>query len=317
MLKTEDEWIDELRKIIEVHGKDVVESWCDESNKHKHKVIHILVSRNYAKAVRVAAELEFNLNVQRESDLCTPLHLAMFYRKKHVIETLVALGVDQTLKNRYGEACDEKYQNFVTSYQNIIWLDLELTAGHYDAEDGRILEVAVIVTDKDLNELDRGQWVIGGFSEEELNALKDFHQQHFRDAEDGGRFPPRPGCPGNGLFSAIVTSTVTLPQAQQELLLLLKKHCPEQSCPLGGNSIQCDREVLKTEMPDVYKYVSHQIIDVSSFAGIASRWLPNMLEQWREDSRQNANYNHRAMNDVEASIQSMRWIRSNMLAQPV
>merc|ERR1719195_1947477 len=113
----------------------------------------------------------------------------MFYKKRATIEVLKAAGADLTLKNKYGESCDAKYEAFLASAQNIIWLDLELTHGHYEGvlggaragETAHILEAAAIVTDKDLNELGRGHWVIGGFSKDQLDALPEFHQRHFRD----------------------------------------------------------------------------------------------------------------------------------------
>ena len=94
-------------------------------------------------------------------------------------------------------------------HDNIIWLDLELTHGHYEGVQGgtksgqvsEILEAAVIVTDKDLKELGRGHWVIGGFTKEQMEAFPTFHQKHFRDKSPGGEFPPLADFPGNGLFS--------------------------------------------------------------------------------------------------------------------
>mmetsp|Transcript_90916 Transcript_90916/g.161837 ORF Transcript_90916/g.161837 Transcript_90916/m.161837 type:complete len:350 (+) Transcript_90916:60-1109(+) len=305
-----------LRELVQEHGREVIEAWSDGRNKHQHKLVHIAASKNFRATIYTMAELGFNLNVQRKSDSCTPLHVAVFYKKRRVADALLQSGADPTLKNSYGEACDEKYDQLVASYQNIIWLDLELTGGFYDDGDKRILEVAAIITDKDLNELGRGQWVVGEFSEADLNGFKDFHQINFRDAEDGGKFPPLPDCPGNGLFTAIVESSLTLQQAEKELLALLKKHCPENACPIAGNSIQCDREVLKYQMPQVYKYLSHQIVDVSSFIGMAGRWLPEKVDEWKQDQKMHASYDHRALNDVDASIQSMRWIRSNLLVQP-
>lgn len=315
LCKVEDEWLASIQKLVQEHSLEAVQAWHDKGNKHQHRLIHLAVAKNFAGVVELLKELGFDINVPRASDQCTPLHLAMWYRKPKMIKTLVKLGADLTLKNAHGEACDTKYEQWTSSFQNIIWLDLELTCGHYEPEDGRILEAAVIVTDKDLNELGRGHWVIGGFSEEELKALPEFHQRNFRDAQEGGRFPPLTGCKGNGLFTGMMESTTTLEQATKEVLKLLQLHCPEQACPIAGNSVQCDREVLKVQMPAVYRYLSHQIIDVSTFIGIASRWLPEKYDTHREDSAKNSNYNHRATQDVEASIQSMRWVRSNLLAQ--
>merc|ERR1712129_8781 len=196
---------------------------------------------------------------------------------------------------------------------NLIFLDLELTAGHYDfAAVPQVLEVAAVVTDQDLRELGRGSWVVGGFSREELDGLGFFHQEHFRDPCPGGTFPPLPdfGSGGNGLFSEVVASTMTREQVEDALLGLLHAHCPPGACPLVGYSVQCDREVIKVEMPRLYRYVSHQIVDVTGFFRLARICLPNKVREW--DRRDNSRYDHRAIHDVEESIAALRWIRKDV-----
>jgi len=279
-------------------------------------LIHFAVSKNYADVVKqMVSKHGFDVNTPRDGDLCTPMHLAMWSKKGDVIETLSGLGADLTLKNIYGEACDNDYAAFIDSKNNIIWLDLELTHAPRRVDVGEILEAAVIVTDKDLKELGRGQWVISGFTKDQLLGLEDFHQRTYADEGPGGEFPPLEGSPGNGLFSDVIASQTTLEAAQAEILELVKQHCPEQACPIAGNSIQCDKEVLKVHMPDVYDFLSHQILDVSTVVGFMSRWLPEKEAEWRMDQQSHASYDHRALHDTESSIQSMRWARSNVFVQ--
>ena len=138
--------------------------------------------RSYPLALKDMAKMGFHLNVQRDSDKCTPLHLAIYYKKSASMDALKELGVDYTLQNSYGESCDDKCHKLADSKSKIIFLDLELTsvpAIGLDGEGGRILEVVIIITDKDLKELGRGSWVVNGSSAEELNGLKDFHQRTF------------------------------------------------------------------------------------------------------------------------------------------
>ena len=61
---------------------------------------------------------------------------------------------------------------------------------------------------------------------------------------------------------------------------------------------------------------NHRIIDVSTFTGVMERWLPSSLAAWKSDQEKEANYNHRALNDVESSIQTMHWVRQHLLVQP-
>jgi len=192
---------------------------------------------------------------------------------------------------------------------NIIFLDLELTAGFYDFDaEPRVLEAAIVVTDADLREKARGTWVIGDFTRADLEGLSEFHQAHFRDAVPGGRFPPRLhlGSQGNGLFSDVLDSQLTRRQVEAAMLNLIRKHCPPGACPLAGYSVQCDREVLRVEMPRLYRHLSHQIVDVSGFFRLARLRVPEKIKLFE---RRISSYNHRALNDAEDSIEALRWIQ--------
>lgn len=99
------------------------------------------------------------------------------------------------------------------------------------------------------------------------------------------------------------------------LLELLKKHCPEKSCPLAGSSIHVDREVVRLRMPSVFNHLHYRIIDVSSFYEVVQRWLTpeRWIEQERyienvmnEKYRNNAGKTHRAIYDVERSIELLK-----------
>lgn len=194
---------------------------------------------------------------------------------------------------------------------NLIFIDLELTAGFYEFDQKpSILEAAVIVTDKNLSELQRGHWVLGGFSRQELESLGEFHKANFRDAGPGGMFPPLNGYKGNGLFADVMASSLTKDQVEEEMLELIQRSCPVGECPLVGYSVQCDREVIKDELPRFYRHVSHQIVDVSGFFTVTRMWLPEKLQQW---DRRSSSYNHRAVQDAEDAIEALRWVRRELV----
>jgi len=223
-------------------------------------------------------------------------------------EPLVALQAAKPAGARVGQIGDDVLNAQTT---NLIFIDLELTAGFYEFDQRAcILESAVIVCDKDLNELARGRWVIGGFSSEKLDSLSDFHQVNFRDIKPGGKFPPRFGSEGgNGLFADVISSILTKEEVEVGMLELIQQHCPPGICPLVGYSVQCDREVLKDEMPRLYRYVSHRIVDVSSFYHMAKLWLPEKVRQ----GQNRASFNrHRALDDAEDSIDALRWARNHI-----
>eukprot|EP00439_Symbiodinium_sp_Y106_P051481 s2513_g6.t2 len=197
---------------------------------------------------------------------------------------------------------------------NLIFIDLETTSGFYDFEEmPQILEVAIIITDRHLNELDRGHWVVGGFSRKELESLGEFHKANFRDSEPGGNFPPLMGYGGgNGLFSDILASVLSTEQVENQIMQIVVQHCPPGECPLVGYSVQCDREVIKDKMPRLYRHLSHQIVDVSSFFIVSRLWLP---EHWQYWDRRSETYNHRAVNDVEDAIEALRWVREKFFSE--
>lgn len=209
---TEDHWIEVIDELVGHFGLEAVQKY-EAPGKHKHRLIHMAVCKELPQVIyHLVRRLDVDVNVRRLSDLCTPMHLAMFYKKKSVVDMLgKVLDADLSVRNAYGEACDESYAKFVASYQNIVFLDLELTHGFYEADLSNppgIIEIAVVITDKDLNVLTldpglkhelaglkpgepaRATWLVGGYNKEMLESMSEFHQRHFRDAEAGGAFPP-------------------------------------------------------------------------------------------------------------------------------
>lgn len=317
----EDDMVAEIDRLVRVYGIEALESWTDK-DKDKNHFIHWLSWKGSCKVLDYVCgfdrEYVMNLDVQRESDGCTAAHLAVWYKRVVVYEKLLELGANPALENSYGHSAEDmlgfqaKYEEReAAKKQNLIFLDLEFTSGFYEFDKTpKILEAAIVITDGDLNELACGSWVVGGFAKEELEKLGDFHQTHFRDSCDGGLFPPLPGEEGgNGLFSDIISSSYTKRDVEQYMLNLVKQHCPANKCPLVGYSVQCDREVIQRQMPKFYRYLSHQIIDISSILRVAGSWAPETMNN-RE--AKTSNYDHRAMNDVRDSIESMRWIRDGL-----
>jgi len=314
----DDETLAALDALVARYGADAVSAWKDQSHKHRHRLLHHIAFKGWVAALeRAVCEHKFDINVQRDSDQCTAAHLAIWFKQEAVLNKLWDLKADTTLPNKYGESADQKWQQEREKYEYMIFLDLELTSGFYErakAGPPKILEAAIVITDKDLAEKGRGQWVVGGYSKEQLNSFAEFHQQNFRDAKPGGEFPPLEGSEGgNGLFSDVLNSKLSVGEVEDAMLALVKKHCPEGYCPIVGYSVQCDREVLMLEMPRFYSYLSHQIVDLSSMLRMGRLWLPKKLEARQ---KRETKYNHRALNDVEDSIETLAWIRDNLFQKP-
>lgn len=305
----ENQIIEILDKIVEKFGKDTVEQWFQPESKHKNLLIHDFVRLNWPKTLEHAVtSLGFNMNFQRQYDLNTALHLTKWYKRPEIATLLVRLGADVTIKNKYDETA-EALEELKEEMAKIIWLDLELTS----LDKSEILECAVIVTDKNLNELERGHWVIH-FEKEVLDKLENFHQTTFKSLSQGG----------NGLFDDCIASKTTKEEMEEQVLALLKRHCPNKGCPLAGSSIHWDREVLRTQMPSVYDYLHYQIIDVSSIWGVAQRWCSSdryvQIEK-QVDELMKQKYSgegkigqvHRAMYDTERSMELLRADRKSVV----
>ncbi|CAF1342081.1 unnamed protein product [Didymodactylos carnosus] len=288
---SEQEFKTKFDELVQKYSLDRIVQW---ENK-KSNFIHELVLTWQLNLVKDLSErYNLNINLQHRKDLCTPIHLASWHKNVEMYELLRNLGADRTIKNKYCELPGE-------SILNIIWLDLELTSLH----DPQILECAVIITDKDLNELERGQWVVH-FEQKDLNDLDEWHKKTFKSVTDGG----------NGLFDAVVKSIITKEQMESELLQIIEHHCPKKCCPLAGSSIHTDREVIKLRMPTVYDYLHHRIIDVSSISGVMQRWSPTKWFQMKNTlNKTSVSLNHRAMNDIERSVEILKLIKPLLCAQ--
>lgn len=176
------------------------------------------------------------------------------------------------------------------SRDRIVWLDLEL----YSLDDPRVLECAVILTTCNaLTEVARRDWVLS-LTQEEVDthllggSAAGFHEQNSME---------------NGLIAACLQSTTTHQQWRTELEEFLQEYC-EPRCRLAGFSPHCDRDVLRTQAPNIYQYLSHQIIDISSLDII--QWgLPELGHAARCSGYFHGN--HRAMSDNEAAIAKLKW----------
>lgn len=284
------------------HG--VFQSWT-ATDKHKSKLIHVLIMKNKPKTIKNISPY-VNMNEPRTTDQCTPLHLSAWTQKPELIDLLIELGCDKLLKNKYGEDCAELVKR-TGQRKNIAFLDLELTDLPSVTPAPHILEIALIITDKDLNELERGHWIVQA-SDEILSSISKFGLETFKDESEGG----------NNLIADIKAKGRPMEEVSKEVLDMLQRHCPPKLCPLGGSSVQCDAMVLKDRMPAIYEHMSHQIIDVSTVLGLCARWNPKVLSGlWNENTKdENTNTAHRAMYDVERSISALQYTRLHAFAAP-
>ena len=173
----------------------------------------------------------------------------------------------------------------------LVWMDLEMTG--LEPSRNVIVEIATIVTDDDLNVLAEGPDLVIRATPEELALMdKVVVDMHTR----------------SGLLDEINRSTITLEEAGQRTLEFIKQWCPEpRRVPLCGNSIGMDRRFLAAYLPDIENWLHYRSVDVSSVKELVKRWYPTV-----DAGRPTKQGNHRALDDIRASIEELRFYRSNV-----
>jgi len=177
------------------------------------------------------------------------------------------------------------------SSQNLIWIDLEMT-GLNPAHD-RIIEIATIVTDSNLNVIAVGPVHAIHQADELLNGMDDWNTKQHN---------------GSGLVKRVQESCIDEKKAEAATLEFLKQYVPEGKSPMCGNSIWQDRRFLDRYMPDLEKYFHYRMIDVSTLKELALRWAPKVYNGIQKESR------HLALDDIRDSIAELRYYRETLLS---
>lgn len=157
-----------------------------------------------------------------------------------------------------------------------------------------LVEIALVVTDSDLNVIDEGIDIVIQESAEKLNDMKDVVKKMHEKS---------------GLTKEILASNISVSEAEEQCLTYLKKlGIKGGSAPLCGNSIGVDRRFLDKYMPKLDYFLHYRSIDVSSFKELCRRWYPEVFEK-----RPDKLGEHRALGDIMGSIEEMKYYRENML----
>jgi oligoribonuclease len=177
----------------------------------------------------------------------------------------------------------------------LVWIDLEMTG--LDTVRHTIVEIAVLITDSELELVDDGIDLIVHAPAEALAEMDDFvTKMHTK----------------SGLLPAIQSSTLSLEDAGKETIAYLEERLPGPgTTPLCGNSIGVDRRFLDRYLPEVDQYLHYRSVDVSSFKELCRRWYPSVYKR-RPDKAET----HRALDDIRESIEELRFYRANMLLPP-
>ncbi len=173
--------------------------------------------------------------------------------------------------------------------QHLVWIDMEMTG--LDPDTCFVLEIASIVTDKDLNIVAQGPVIAVHQSDAILNAMDEWCTTTHG---------------ASGLTQRCKDSHYDVDTAMQETIEFLEKYVPAGKSPLCGNSIGQDRRFLVKYMPELDAYFHYRNIDVSSIKELVKRWQPDIAEGFKKKGV------HLALDDIKESIEELKYYRKTI-----
>lgn len=173
---------------------------------------------------------------------------------------------------------------------NLIWVDLEMTG--LDPDTDVVIEIATIITDKDLNILAQGPVLAVHQSDNALAGMDEWNQTHHGQS---------------GLMDRVKASTVNDADAESQTIEFLKQWVPVNKSPICGNSICQDRRFLYRYMPMLEDYFHYRNLDVSTLKELAARWAPDLQKGFHKKST------HQALDDIIESIEEMKYYREHFI----
>lgn len=169
----------------------------------------------------------------------------------------------------------------------LVWIDCEMT-GLYPEKD-ELVEIAAIVTDGELNELDAGISLVIKCNDAALQQMDDFVINMHTESDLINEIP----------------KGIALADAEAQVLTYVMQHVPEpRKAPLAGSSVYTDRGFLAKYMPELDNHLHYRLVDVSSIKELVRRWYPRAYFALPEKHG-----NHRALGDIRESIAELRYYR--------
>ncbi|MFD2176544.1 oligoribonuclease [Veronia pacifica] len=177
------------------------------------------------------------------------------------------------------------------SDKNLIWIDLEMTG--LDPKQHKIIEIATIVTDAELNILAEGPVLAIHQPDEELAKMDDWCTNTHT---------------GSGLVDRVKASTIDEQSATEQTIAFLEQWVPSGVSPICGNSVSQDRRFLFDHMPELETFFHYRTIDVSTIKELASRWQPDVLKGFKKKGT------HLALDDIRESVAELQYYRTKIFA---
>ena len=175
--------------------------------------------------------------------------------------------------------------------KELVWIDLEMTG--LNPQIHKIIEIATIITDSELNIIAKGPDLVINATDDELNKMNTY----VRDMHTK-----------SGLIDEVKKSSLTIRDAEIETLEFINKHIKAKNKPpVCGNSIGTDRRFLDAQMNDLENRFHYRVVDVSSIKELANRWYPDMDRNIPSKAE-----NHRALEDIIESIEELKYYRKKL-----
>jgi oligoribonuclease len=175
---------------------------------------------------------------------------------------------------------------------NLVWCDMEMTG--LDPDKDRIIEVAVVVTDSELNILAQGPVYVIHQSDEIMDGM---------DAWNKGTHGR------SGLIERVKNSTVTEAEAEAGLIEFLKQYVPAGKSPMSGNTICQDRRFMARGMPKLEAFFHYRNLDVSTLKELCRRWKPELVAGFKKQQA------HTALADILESVEELKYYREHFITK--
>jgi oligoribonuclease len=170
----------------------------------------------------------------------------------------------------------------------LVWIDCEMTG--LDLGKDALVEIAVLVTDSELNIVDEGVDIVIHADDAVLDTMPDIVREMHANS---------------GLTPLVRASAVSVAEAEAQVLDYVRKHVPDpRTAPLCGNSIATDRGFIARDMPALDAHLHYRMIDVSSIKELCRRWYPRIYY-----AQPDKGLTHRALADIKESIRELRYYR--------
>lgn len=176
------------------------------------------------------------------------------------------------------------------SEDNLIWIDMEMTG--LQPEVNRVIEVAAIITDKNLNILHEGPVVAIHQTQEVLDGMDDWNTETHTKS---------------GLVRRVRESTIDERACEEIFLETFRRFVPEGKSPMCGNTIGQDRRFMARWLPNLERYFHYRYVDVSTLKELARRWAPEHVRTFQKATK------HQALSDIEESIDEMKHYRQTIM----